>query len=95
MPARVEEVKLTEAIIELVKANFGVSALARWAVQPFLDAGSIVALPITAKGLQRRWAAVMFKHLAKQDHVVEFVDLLARRGPGTLRRSPPSSSASA
>jgi LysR family transcriptional regulator for metE and metH len=95
MPARVEEVKLTEAIIELVKANFGVSALARWAVQPFLDAGSIVALPITAKGLQRRWAAVMFKHLAKQDHVVEFVELLARRGPGTLRGSPPASSASA
>ncbi len=83
VPARVEEVKLTEAIIELVKANFGVSALARWAVQPFLDAGSIVALPVPSSGLGRRWSAVMFKHLAGADHVLEFIDLLARRGPGT------------
>ena len=83
IPARVEEVKLTEAIIELVKANFGVGALARWAVQPFLDTGSIVALPIPSGGLERRWSAVMFKHLAGADHVVEFIDLLARRGPGT------------
>jgi LysR family transcriptional regulator for metE and metH len=82
IPGRVEEVKLTEAIIELVKANLGVSALARWAVQPFLDTGSIVALRIPAGGLERRWTAVMFKHLAAADHVVAFIDLLARQGPG-------------
>ena len=93
IPARIEEVKLTEAIIELVKANFGVSALAKWAVQPFLDSGSIVALPIPSRGLQRRWAAVMFKHLAGADHVTEFVDLLIERGPGTPRRSPAKSTA--
>lgn len=85
IPARVEEVKLTEAIIELVKANFGVSALARWAVQPFLDSGSIVALPIPPGGLERRWTAVMFKHLAAVDHVAAFIDLLARQGPGSSR----------
>jgi LysR family transcriptional regulator, regulator for metE and metH len=83
IPGRVEEVKLTEAIIELVKANFGVSALARWAVQPFLDTGSIVALPIPPRGLERQWSAVMFRHLAAADHVLAFIDLLARRGPGT------------
>jgi len=87
IPGRDEEVKLTEAIIELVKANFGVSALARWAVQPFLDAGSVVALPIPQRGLQRQWTAVMFKHHATADHVTEFIDLLARRGPGTNGRA--------
>jgi LysR family transcriptional regulator for metE and metH len=83
VPARVEGVKLTEAIIELVKANFGVSALARWAVQPFLDTGSIVALPLPARGLARQWTAVMLKHFAGADHVMAFIDVLARRGPGT------------
>jgi LysR family transcriptional regulator for metE and metH len=87
VPARVEEVKLTEAIIELVKANFGVSALARWAVQPFLDTRSIVALPIPARGLARRWSAVMVKHLAAAEHVTGFIDLLSSRGPGTNGRS--------
>ena len=87
IPARVEEVKLTEAIIELVKANFGVSALARWAVQPFLDTGSIVALRIPPGGLERRWTAVMFKHLAATDHVAAFIDLLARQGPGAHGRT--------
>jgi len=88
IPARVEEVKLTEAIIELVKANFGVSALARWAVQPFLDTGSIVALRLPPAGLERRWTAVMFKHLAAADHVAAFIDLLARQGPGADDRTP-------
>jgi LysR family transcriptional regulator for metE and metH len=82
IPSRVEEVKLTEAIMELVKANLGLSALARWAVQPLLDSGTLVALPLPRRGLQRRWSAVMVKHLARTDHVAAFIDLLARRGPG-------------
>jgi LysR family transcriptional regulator for metE and metH len=86
IPARVEEVKLTEAIIELVKANFGVSALARWAVQPFLDNGAVVALPIPAAGLARQWSAVMFRHLADADHVTAFTDLLSRGSPVGKRR---------
>jgi LysR family transcriptional regulator for metE and metH len=82
IPARVDEVKLTEAITELVKANLGVSALARWAVQPLLDSGALVALPIPPRGLRRQWSAVMFRHLANADYVAEFIDLLARCGPG-------------
>jgi LysR family transcriptional regulator for metE and metH len=87
IPARVEEVKLTEAITELVKANLGVSALARWAVQPLLDSGALVALPLPPRGLQRQWSAVMFRHLADADYVAEFIALLARRGPGLQRKS--------
>jgi LysR family transcriptional regulator for metE and metH len=82
VPGRIEEVRLTEAIIELVKANMGVSALARWAVQPHLDNGSLVALPIPPRGLQRQWSAVMFKHFERAEHVAAFIDLLARNGPG-------------
>ena len=33
-PKRVVEVPLTEAILELVKAGFGIAVLARWAIRP-------------------------------------------------------------
>ena len=81
-PGRIEEVQLTEAIIELVKANLGLAGLARWAVAPHLTAGTLVALPLRSKALERRWSAVTLRHLAKADYVQAFVDLLARRGPG-------------
>jgi len=80
-PAGVEEVLLTEAIVELVKAGLGVAVLARWAVQPVVDAGAIVARPLTARGLHREWRAAMPKDLARVDYVVEFATLLERHAP--------------
>jgi len=86
VPARVEEVMLTESIAELVKAGLGVSVLARWAVQPLVDAGSIVSRPLTARGLRREWRAVMPKDLAGADYIGEFIELLGRHAP-TARAS--------
>jgi len=80
-PARVEEVLLTEAIVELVKAGLGVAVLARWAVQPVVDAGAIVARPLTARGLHREWRVAMPKDLASADYVVEFASLLEQHAP--------------
>jgi LysR family transcriptional regulator for metE and metH len=80
-PARIEEVQLTEAITELVKAGLGVAVLARWAVQPIVDAGAIVARPLTARGLHRQWRAVMPREVARADYVVEFLDLLEKHAP--------------
>jgi len=85
-PARVEEVMLTESIAELVKAGLGVSVLARWAVQPLVDAGSIVSRPLTARGLRREWRAVMPKDLAGADYIGEFIELLGKHAP-TARAS--------
>ena len=80
-PARIEEVPLTEAITELVKAGLGVAVLARWAVQPLVDAGAILARPLTARGLHRQWRAVMPRDLARADYVMEFIDLLEKHAP--------------
>ena len=87
-PARIEEVTLTEAITELVKAGLGVAVLARWAVQPLVDAGTLVARPLTARGLRREWRAVMPKDLASIDYVREFIDLLQKRAPAARSRDP-------
>ena len=86
VPARVEEVMLTESIAELVKAGLGVSVLARWAVQPLVDAGSLVIRPLTARGLRREWRAVMPKDLADADYIGEFIELLGKHAP-TARAS--------
>lgn len=80
-PARIEEVMLTESIAELVKAGLGVSVLARWAVQPLVETGSLVARPLTAHGLHREWRAVMPKDLAGADYIGEFIDLLGKHAP--------------
>jgi len=82
-PARVEEVQLTEAITELVKAGLGVAILARWAVQPLIDAGTIVGRALPARGMRRVWSAVMRKDLAAADSANEFIDLLERHAPTT------------
>jgi LysR family transcriptional regulator for metE and metH len=87
-PARIEEVQLTEAITELVKAGLGVAVLAQWAVQPLLDAGALVGRPLTARGQHREWRAVMPKDLARADHIVEFIELLEKHAPTSKSAKP-------
>jgi LysR family transcriptional regulator for metE and metH len=92
VPGRIDEIQLTEAIIELVKAGLGVSVIARWAVEPIVKSGALVARPLTARGLHRRWSAVTPKDLAKTDFVREFIDLLVQYAPGQPAHSAASGS---
>jgi LysR family transcriptional regulator for metE and metH len=89
-PARVSEVPLTEAIIEMVKAGLGISALARWAVEDQIAAGTIAARSITRKGLHRQWLAVTIKQDSTPAYINEFIALLSRPAmplgrPGIVR----------
>lgn len=76
-PKKISNVQLTEAIIEMVKADVGIGILARWAVLPQIEAGAIHALPITKRGLFRRWAAVTLKSKRPTPYQLEFIRLLA------------------
>jgi LysR family transcriptional regulator, regulator for metE and metH len=58
-PKEVSEIPLTEAILQLVKNGFGVAVLARWIIQPNLANGDYLSFPITARGLRRKWCAVV------------------------------------
>src|SRR5439155_1569185 len=80
-PAAIQQVSLTEAIIELVKAGLGVSALARWAVQPYVDAGALSAVRLTQKGYRRQWRAVVLKDMAPVQYAKDFIELVAKRSP--------------
>ncbi len=81
LPRRVQQVQLTEAIVELVRANLGITVLARWAVAPYLRSGALVGVTLTPRGFYRQWSVVVPRAIAAQPHVTEFVRLLAARVP--------------
>jgi LysR family transcriptional regulator for metE and metH len=76
-PRQVSKVQLTEAIVEMIKAGVGISVMARWAVAPQVAAGAVRTIPLTKKGLRRRWAAAMLKNKSAPAYLLEFVRLLA------------------
>ena len=84
-PRQLTRVQLTEAIVELVKAGLGISVLARWAVAPQLRDGTLVGIPLTARGFHRRWWAVTRPHEAAPAYQRSLLELLARH----LRGGPP------
>ena len=95
-PARVSEVPLTEAIIELVKAGLGVAVLSRWMAEPAVRSGQLAAVRITKAGVFRSWTAVMRRGQHARDGdkpwMRHFIELLAVQGlparlqPMTARR---------
>jgi LysR family transcriptional regulator for metE and metH len=78
-PARVSQVPLTEAILELVKAGLGISVMARWAIEPTIKGGAIKAVRIGRRGIYRAWAAVTLRDRVEPKWQREFVALLSRQ----------------
>lgn len=72
-PRKHSQVILTEAIVELVKAGLGVSALAKWTVA---RASGIVALPFTKKPLMRRWSAATLRTSTLSAPMNELIQLM-------------------
>jgi len=85
-PGAVQMVQLTEAIIELVKAGLGVAAMAKWAVRPHIDAGTIRAVRLTRGGFKRRWRTLTLRAMAAEPFIKDFIELVARRSPSTETR---------
>lgn len=76
-PAKATSVRLTEAIIEMVRSGIGVAALAEWAVQPYAESGAVATRRITRKGWRRTWNAITRKEREAGAPVIAFVDRLA------------------
>jgi LysR family transcriptional regulator for metE and metH len=86
-PARVSQVPLTEAILELVKAGLGVSVMARWAIEPAIKTGAVRAVRITRRGVFRAWTAVRLTDRLEPKWQKEFVALLSRHAlPAKMER---------
>jgi LysR family transcriptional regulator, regulator for metE and metH len=78
-PRRIQEVMLTEAIVEMVRAGLGVASLPRWAAAPQLASGAVIGLPVTAQGFRRTWSAAQLRDQRAPVYLKEFIRLLAER----------------
>jgi LysR family transcriptional regulator, regulator for metE and metH len=80
-PKALQQVQLSEAIIELVKAGLGLAAMARWSIEPYVRSGALKTARLTKKGFKRRWGAAMLRDMAAAPHARDFIDLIIRRSP--------------
>jgi LysR family transcriptional regulator for metE and metH len=88
-PRRVQEIMLTESIIEMVRAGLGVASLCRWIVAPHLKERTIRAIPITPGGFWRAWSVARIKTAHKPAAIAQFLELLTSQSfsiPGGHRR---------
>jgi len=76
-PRRYTSVRLTEGIIEMVKAGLGVSFLAEWAAKPELDRGTLVAVRLGRRGFKRTWNAITRRDTDASPLLDSFVDHLS------------------
>lgn len=56
-PKHIHRIHYTDAIIELVNANLGISVLADWIVQPYLETKNIRAIKMPPEVAKRTWYA--------------------------------------
>ena len=80
-PRCVQQLQLTEAIIELVKAGLGVAILSEWAVAPHLRSRALRAVRLTKAGHRRRWSAVTLRETSNLAYVSDFIRLMAINAP--------------
>ncbi len=91
-PRKIQEVMLTEAIIEMVKGGLGLALLAKWAVAPQLASGAVVGRPLTSKGYTRTWWAAQLRDKRAPAHLEEFIRVLTENpiAATAARRSSPA-----
>ena len=88
-PKKHLQVRLTEAMIELIKANVGVAVMAQWATAPYVSSGAVIAVPLTRRGVTRQWKAARLAARPMLPFVRAFIDMVANEGPRALRMTIP------
>jgi LysR family transcriptional regulator for metE and metH len=78
-PPEVTVIRLTEAVLSMVRASLGVTVAARWAVEHELRSGRLVGVRIGAGGFFREWsAAFRVPQHSLPTYFTSFVDLVSQ-----------------
>src|SRR5439155_1675274 len=78
-PRKIQEVLLTEVILEMVIGGLGIAALPRWAVGPQIASGSLIGVPLQPPGYRWQWSVAQLRDDHSPVYVQEFIRLLAER----------------
>jgi len=76
-PRKVQEVMLTEVILEMVMGGLGIAALPRWAVGPQMASGALIGVPLQPPGYRWQWSIAQLRANRPPAYVQEFIRLLA------------------
>ncbi|MEQ9405793.1 MAG: LysR family transcriptional regulator [Cyclobacteriaceae bacterium] len=75
-PKKVTQIQVTDAMIELVKAGMGIKVVAKWIIEPYLKDNSLTMIPVTKKGMHRRWYAITLDKKESPQYLENFVQHL-------------------
>ena len=75
-PKKVVYIQITEAVVEMVKAGLGVAVMAKWAMKSYVENRKINVIPITRKGLWRKWFVASLKNKSRPVFLQNFIDQL-------------------
>jgi len=76
-PARLMNIAVPEAVIEMVEANLGISILSKWVVGSRLKSGSLVSCKLTKQGLPLQWNVVTQSKPRKEKPIIRTAEILA------------------
>jgi LysR family transcriptional regulator for metE and metH len=76
MPRKITPLPLTEASIEMVKAEMGVLSMAKWAMRPYIHKHPIKAVRIGRNGLKRKHYIVVLNNKIHPPYFNRFIEFL-------------------
>jgi LysR family transcriptional regulator for metE and metH len=75
-PRKITPLPLTEASIEMIKADMGVMSMAKWAVLPYLKNSPLKAVKIGKNGLKRKHFIAIRQSKEYPDYFNHFIEFL-------------------
>lgn len=76
VPPKVMFIQLTEAVLEMINAGLGISVMAKWLIQPYIDSTKIKMVRIGKEGLKRKWYLATLKKELQSMPLMRFVTIL-------------------
>ncbi|OGU35999.1 MAG: hypothetical protein A2068_13415 [Ignavibacteria bacterium GWB2_35_6b] len=78
-PKKVLKLQLTEAIIEMVKAELGITVMAKWAIKPYLKNNQLVIIPFAGTVMKRNWYAATINSHNTPRYIDSFINHLSTK----------------